>query len=226
MYKLTILLIVLVVCVAPGFAQSGSTDQYPKREYFIGISASGSDANEEHHVVVNQTISSFFNRHAGGEHGFEASFIANLNKYVGIKGDFSAYFTNRLIRGGTFESCVGTVCTTSTQDFKADSQAVYFMGGPEIKARNHTRVTPFVHALAGIVRSRTDFSTAGAVTLSDHSTDTGFSMAFGGGLDIRASKRISVRAMMDYNATYLKESDLGSRDRQDHVRLSLGILFH
>jgi hypothetical protein len=50
-------------------------------------------------------------------------------------------------------------------------------------------------------------------------------MAFGGGLDIRASKRISIRAMMDYNPTFLRGSE-DSSERQDHVRLSLGILFH
>lgn len=226
MYKATLLLFVFVGCASSASAQSGADDQYPKREYFIGYSASGSLGEKEPIVVVNQTISSFFNEHAGGNKGFEVSFIGNLNKYVGIKGDFSAYFTNRRISGGTFESCVGAVCTTSTQDFNVDSKAAYFMGGPEIKGRNNSRFTPWVHALAGVVRSRSDFSTAGAITFSDRATDTGFTMAFGGGLDIRASKRVSFRGMIDYNPTFLKPSDLGSRERQDHVRLSLGILFH
>jgi opacity protein-like surface antigen len=226
MRRTTIVLIAIVGFASSVLAQSGSSEQYPKREYFLGVSASGSVDNDKSVVAVNQSISSFFNEHAGGTAGFQASFIANLNKHVGIKADFAAYVNNRLISGGNFQSCVGTVCTTSTQDFNVDSKALYFMAGPELKGRNHTRLTPFVHALAGIVHSRSEFRTTGALTFSDHTTDTGFSMAFGGGLDIRASKRVSIRAMMDYNPTFLKESDLGSRERQDHVRLSLGILFH
>ena len=62
--------------------------------------------------------------------------------------------------------------------------------------------------------------------LSDKASETGFTMAFGGGLDIRASKRISIRSMIDYNPTFLKGSEIDSRSRQDHVRLSIGILFH
>jgi len=100
------------------------------------------------------------------------------------------------------------------------------MAGPEIKGRNHTRFTPFAHALFGLVNSHSEFSTSGTLNLSDQSSDTGFTMAFGGGLDVRASKRISIRAMMDYNPTFLKGSDINSRERQDHARLSLGIIFH
>jgi opacity protein-like surface antigen len=226
MRRTTIVLIAIVGFACSVFAQSSSADQYPKREYFLGLSASGSVGNDKPVIAVNQRISSFFNEHAGGTNGFQASFIANFNKYAGIKGDFSAYVNNRRIGGGYFQSCVGTVCTASTQDFNVDSKALYLMAGPELKGRNHTRFTPFVHAQAGIVHSRSEFSTSGTLSFSDQTTDTGFSMAFGGGLDIRASRRVSIRAMMDYNPTFLKESDLGSRERQDHVRLSLGILFH
>jgi opacity protein-like surface antigen len=229
MYKATLLLLIMVGCVTHAFAQSSSntaTDQYPKVEYFVGYSASGT-FNEEKPVAVNsQKISPFFNTHAGGTTGFEASVIGNLNRYVGIKGDFSIYSNNRQPTGGTFTSCVGTACTTSIQDFKLDSRAAYFMGGPEIKGRNQTRFTPYVHALFGLVNSRTHFSTSGTLNLSDKTSETAFAMAFGGGLDIRASKRISIRTMMDYNPTFLRGSAIDTRERQDHVRLSLGIIFH
>ncbi len=227
MYKPTLLLLLLVGCTTLTFAQSSSsTDETPKVEYFVGYSASGRLGEGEPLVINNQNVSTFFNDQAGGPNGFEASVIGNLNKYVGIKGDFSMYFNNRQLRGGTFTSCVGTVCTSSIQDYKVNSRAAYFMAGPEIKGRNRTRVTPFAHALFGLVHSRTEFSTSGTFTLSDSASDTGFTMAFGGGLDIRASKRISIRAMMDYNPTFLNGSNINSSERQDHVRLSLGILFH
>jgi Outer membrane protein beta-barrel domain len=228
MSKATLLLLLTICCAPLAFAQSsGSTDQTPKVEYFVGYSVSGYVDEESSPLVVNnQRISAFFNDQAGGPAGLEASVIGNLNKYVGIKGDFSMYFNNRQVRGGTFQSCVGATCTTSIQDFKVNSRAAYFMGGPEIKGRNRTRLTPFAHALFGLVHSRTEFSTSGTLNLSDEAADTGFAMAFGGGLDIRASKRISIRAMLDYNPTFLKGSEIDSRERQDHVRLSLGILFH
>lgn len=227
MYKAILLLILMMGCAPLAFAQSSSSsDQHPKVEYFVGPSASGYFDEEKSLVVINQKISPFFNDQAGGTTGFEASIIGNFNRYVGIKGDFSMYFNNRSAKGGTFRSCIGTLCTESIQDFKVNSRAAYFMGGPEIKGRNHTRFTPFAHALFGLVNSRSEFSTTGAISLSDKASETGFTMAFGGGLDIRASKRISFRAMMDYNPTFLKGSEIDSRERQDHVRLSLGILFH
>ena len=227
MSKATLLLLLTAVCVPAAFAQSNSsTDQTPKVEYFVGYSASGSINEEKSLVINNQKFSPFFNDQAGGPVGFEASVIGNFNRYVGLKGDFSIYINNRHLKNGTFTRCVGTACTTSIQDYKVDSRAAYFMGGPEIKGRNHTRFTPYAHALFGLVHARTEFSTSGTFNLSDKVSATAFTMAFGGGLDIRATKRISVRAMMDYNPTFLKGSEIDSRERQDHVRLSLGILFH
>ena len=229
MYKATLLLLLIIGCSTFTLAQnssSNSADETPKVEYFVGYSASGRLGEGEPIVVNNQNFSPFFNDQAGGPVGFEASIIGNFNRYVGIKGDFSIYANNRQLRGGTFTSCVGTVCTSSIQDYKTNSRAAYFMAGPEIKGRNRTRLTPFAHALFGLVHSRTEFSTSGTFTISDKASETAFAMAFGGGLDIRASKRISVRTMIDYNPTFLNNSGFDSRERQDNVRLSLGILFH
>jgi len=217
----------MIGCATLVVAQSNSSsaDQYPKVEYFVGYSASGYLDEKRPVVVNNQNFSPFFNDQAGGPKGLEASVIGNFHKYLGMKGDFSIYFNNRRLQGGTFTSCVGTACTTSVQDYRINSRATYFMGGPEIKGRNRTRFTPFAHALFGLVNARTEFSTSGTFNISDKASETGFAMAFGGGLDIRASKRVSIRAMMDYNPTFLKGSAIDSRERQDHVRLSLGIIF-
>jgi hypothetical protein len=48
-------------------------------------------------------------------------------------------------------------------------------------------------------------------------------MGLGGGLDIRASDRVSFRAMVDYNPVFVNDSTSGTRD---FVRFSLGVLFH
>jgi hypothetical protein len=48
-------------------------------------------------------------------------------------------------------------------------------------------------------------------------------MGLGGGLDIRATKKVSFRGQMDYNPVFVRDSSRGTRDL---VRISLGVLFH
>jgi len=99
-----------------------------------------------------------------------------------------------------------------------------FLAGPEFKARNSTRFTPFAYALAGVAHTSASFTSPGpTVNLLFKRSDNSFAMALGGGLDIRASQRVSFRASMDYNPVFLNDSLSGTRD---FVRLSLGVLFH
>ena len=68
------------------------------------------------------------------------------------------------------------------------------------------------------------FTTPGpAFNLDLKKSDNGFAMGLGGGLDIRASERVSFRALMDYNPVFVNDSTSGTRD---FFRLSLGVLFH
>ena len=104
------------------------------------------------------------------------------------------------------------------------------MAGPELKAPNHTRFTPFGHALFGVVVSRAKFEVTGPLfSHSDSATATGFAMLFGGGLEDRITDRISVRATVDYSATFINmpgEMDAGSNSLRNHIRVSYGVLFH
>ena len=214
----------VVCCCLPTFAQTTDPGQYPKAEAFVGYSANGYFVNESSIAAVNQSISSFFSDRAGGNKGFETSVSRNLNKYVGLKGDFSTYFN--LIRGRAGTLCVNSDCSTG-EDFNIRSRAFYLMGGPEIKARNHTRLTPFAHSLFGLARSRSEFKTINSrFNYADSHTRTGFAMAFGGGLDIRTAGRFSIRSLIDFVPTFLGDADPKESGRQKHVRLSLGILFH
>jgi hypothetical protein len=103
------------------------------------------------------------------------------------------------------------------------------MAGPEIKGRNRTGFTPFARALFGGVASHASFSTSGpALTHSDSDTRTGFVIDFGGGLDVRINNRFSIRGTADYTGVFLKDladSDSGSGSLQNHLRLSLGVVF-
>lgn len=215
MRKIILLTIMLVCCVSWALAQKPAGDEYPKVEIFVGFSAVGEANSDE--------VGADF----GANQGFQASLIRNFNKYVGIKGDFSFHFDTDSGQGLFTQPCTTPPCSSITQDFTLKSRLYNFLVGPEIKARNRTRLTPFAHALFGAAHGNIRLQTSGAgVSFSSSSTDTGFAMAFGGGLDIRATRRFGFRAMMDYNPTFIGETVAGGRSRLDHVRLSLGILFH
>jgi opacity protein-like surface antigen len=198
-------------------AQSPTPAEYPKFEFFAGYSALGETGSRVISLGPNASV--------GGDYqgqGFETSIIRNFNKHIGIKGDFSFHFNNESSRG-PIAACT-PVCTTVTQDFQLKTRVYNFLAGPEFKARNSTRFTPFVHALGGFAHTSATFTTPGPTHIfSVKRSDNSFAMALGGGLDIRASKRVSFRAMMDYNPVFVNDSTTGTRD---FFRFSLGVLFH
>ena len=208
---------VLIYSGAFAFAQNTSKDDYPRFEVFIGYSALG-----ENPKPIRLSATGSVSRGYATPDGFEISVIRNFTRYIGLAGDFSAHFKN-ISERGLVTNCNPT-CVTATQDFQLKTRVYNFLAGPEFKARNSTRFTPFAHVLVGAGHTSANFTTPGpAFTLSLKSSDTSFAMALGGGLDIRATKRASVRAQMDYNPVFVRGSTGG---RRDLVRLSLGVLFH
>ena len=209
--------IVLMCASASASAQGTTSGDYPKVEVFAGYSALGETGSRVISLGPNASV--------GGDYegqGFETSIIRNFSKRFGIKGDFSAHFNNESNRG-PIAACT-PVCTTVTQDFQLKTRVYNFLAGPEFKARNSTRFTPFVHALGGFAHTSATFTTPGPThILFLRRNDNSFAMGLGGGLDIRASNRVSFRAMMDYNPVFVQDSTGG---RRDFVRFSLGVLFH
>jgi opacity protein-like surface antigen len=221
--RLFAIMLVLANCALPMVAQSERGD-YSNLEFFAGYSANGYFVNESSVTAVNQKISLFFSDRAGGDKGFEVSMSRNLKRYFGLKGDFSTYFETLHGQSGTI--CQGVACTTG-QSFKVPLRSSYFLAGPEFKFRNASRLTPFAHALAGVVRSNAKFATTGpGVSFSDSNAQTGFAAAFGGGLDLRVSRRIGFRTMLDYTPTFLSEADPAESGPQHHVRITVGIVLH
>src|SRR4030095_14278270 len=209
----------LLLCSAlVGSAQGTKTDEYPKFEVFVGYSAFGEANSRGISFGADRRITGDY----GTNTGFEASLIRNFSKHFGIKGDFSAHFNDESGRG-PITACTPT-CTTVTQDAQLKSRVYNFLAGPEFKARNRTRVTPFAHVLAGVAHTSANFTTPGPTfNLRLEKSDNSFAMALGGGLDIRASKRVSFRGVLAYNPVFVKDSVMRTRD---FVRLSLGVLFH
>lgn len=209
----------LLICSGTlALAQNASKDQDPKVEIFTGFAALGENPRE-----IKFGAGRSIGRGYATPTGFEISVVRNWTRHIGLKGDFSAHFKNDNERG-VLTNCAPT-CTTATQDFQLKTRVYNFLAGPEFKARNSTRFTPFAHVLAGVAHTSADFTTPGPTfNLLLKRNDTGFAMAVGGGLDIRATKRVSFRGQMDYNPVFISDSTSGGR--RDFVRISLGVLFH
>jgi len=215
--RLTFCTTLLLGSALLGSAQSPTPNEYPKVEVFVGYSALGESGSRAISFGPNASVSGDYE----GQ-GFETSIIRNFSKHWGIKGDFSASFNNESSRGPV-SGCT-PVCTTVIQDFQLKTRVYNLLAGPEFKARNRTRFTPFVHALGGFAHTSATFTTPGPTNiLFLRRNDTSFAMALGGGLDIRASKRVSFRALMDYNPVFVRDSTVGTRD---FFRFSFGVLFH
>ena len=215
MFKTILIGTIIIACASIAAAQS----DYKKFEFFGGYSHNridtgiGDDDPDLGDIIDERE----------GFHGFEVSATGNLTRYVGIKGDFSGHFKTR-------EFPFGSIAAPNAR-VQLESRLFNFLGGVQIKD-NSTEGTfkPFAHALVGVAHARNgvDFNAdvCAAVFPSPCPTDfteseTGFAGAFGGGIDIRASDRISIRAIqVDYNPTRLFDST------QHNFRIGVGIVFH
>ncbi len=172
------LTIITSVCA---FAQTA--DDYNKNEFFVGYS------NQQ----VDRGNYDNFN-------GAEGSYVRNVSRYFGIKGDVSGSFRN-----DSFESSIQIGTTTTT--FRGENKdSIYnFLGGVQVKDNaSKSRFKPFGHALAGVAHYRSKFesSTNNTNVFGGTFKETGFSAAVGGGLDIKINDRFDFRAIQaDYNPT-------------------------
>ena len=208
--------VALMFLTSQALAQKPSPDEFPKFEIFAGYSALGE--NQKPISFGNSIVPHGYASPAG----LEISLIRNFNRHVGLKADFAAHFNDENGRGNVI--VCDPACTTASQTIQFRSRVYNFLAGPELKARNHTRFTPLVYALGGLGHTHTRFNTPGPtfnLLLSKSTND--FAMALGGGLDLRATKRTSIRGSIDYNPIFMSDSSGGTRNL---VRLSVGVLFH
>lgn len=194
------------------FANGQSSNDYHKNEVSAGYS------HQFFHVPSRDDLI-----------GFDVSVVHNLSRFFGVKGDFSAGFRRRT---ATFAINNGTGIVTSPQ-FEVNNSLYNLLGGIQIKDNRNegSRFRPFAHALVGFAafRSKSDLSALSStfcaqnniVCSNTRSTSSGIAAAFGGGLDIRASKRISIRAIqVDYNPTHTNGYT------QNNIRVGVGLVFH
>src|SRR6185436_202272 len=169
--------------------------------------------------------------------GFELAITRNFHKYVGAKFDYSLH-----LREDNFTRTLasGTVDTTVQN----------FLGGIQVKNNMEDGPTfkPFGHALFGVAVQKVDVDSPQLPALFGindfHTNETSFSMAFGGGLDIKLNNKIDIRVVqIDWNIIKRGDQQTGivlaptpfqtvgtpffiPGTRQDNLRLSIGIVIH
>lgn len=101
-------------------------------------------------------------------------------------------------------------------DFGVSTSLITYLFGPKFAYHGAGRVTPFAQALFGGAHANEAF-------IGITATQNAFSMALGGGIDIRATRHFAFRAVQ---AEYLmtKFTD-GSNNRQNNARVSIGIVY-
>ena len=199
------------------FVPAVSAQVYPAGEGYMGFSL----YNNEYGII----------RHNSPGLQFDLGY--NAARYLRLVGDFGAQFHST------------SIVWTNGKKAEADSYQVLF--GPELRARNRTRLTPFVHGLAGVglrsyvVPTGNWICTGSFIPNCYHETfsvarDVGFAWAAGGGLEWSVHPNVSVRLIQfDFVRTKLSRDNLGFSPAQgqfpnlngwqDNYRFSFGITF-
>lgn len=194
-------------------------DDYKKGEFFVGYSNNQVDTGIPSGEIPGNPIDKreSFN-------GFNASGVVNFSKYFGLKADVSGTYRN-----DNFGVSVGNGSNSASVSFDADSSLYNVLGGVQVKNNSSERkVKPFAHALVGAgigrIKVKNINCSVGEVDCnflnSIGGRETGLAGAFGGGLDIKLSNQIDLRAVqVDYNPIRF------DRLTQHNVRIGIGIVF-
>lgn len=218
-----LILLFCITMLSSIFTLAQTADDYHKVEGSVSFSNNQIDTGVSDD---NEDLRDFFDDREGFN-GVEGSVVGNFNRYVGIKGDFSAHFKE-------FGIDVPRVGTTPNTRFNVDASVYNFLGGVQVKdnSKDGARFRPFAHALIGAAHRRTKLDNSFFTSaycqqvgvdcqggFSD--SETGFAAAIGGGIDIKASRRFSIRAVqVDYNPTRFGGAT------QNNFRFGVGVVFH
>ncbi len=217
--KRIILLTILVLAFVSASQAQGSND-YHKWDIYGGYSLNRIESNLSQASFTSssgtQTFTNLCSAATGQQigpnsqkffctrrnaNGLEGSVTYNVSRYVGIQGDFTAHFKST--------SYLDTFTPPGVKQTLANQERLYnVLGGIQIKDNSKSkRVKPFAHALAGFAR----YTNRQAQTLDlfpqfnfvIQDRDTSFALKVGGGLDIKAGKRIDIRLIsFDYNPVF------------------------
>ncbi|HEV2178142.1 MAG TPA: outer membrane beta-barrel protein [Terriglobia bacterium] len=148
--------------------------------------------------------------------GWEGSVTGNFNRSFGLEADFSQHYATP-----------PAVPANGNSFFGPHSNGFTFLFGPHFAFRAIPRVNPFVHFLVGGTRGTATFE--GPIPICQvvppfpppaPRTQTSFTTAAGGGVDVKATRFIWIRVIQ---VDYLRQ--FFSNDGQNNVRVSAGIVF-
>jgi peptidoglycan-associated lipoprotein len=150
--------------------------------------------------VRASTVVTGFNMHGGN-----ASLAVNLNRWLGIVGDFGYHTTDFIPPTG----------------FKLNVASYTF--GPRITFHRGDRLNLFAHSLAGVGHASGTLYTAGFTQgTAPPSSQNDFALVTGAGVDLNVAPRWAIRAVQaDWMFTTFPN---GASNRQHNLRLTFGIV--
>jgi len=150
-------------------------------------------------------------------HGFNVGIGYNFKRWLAGVADIS----------GTYNS------QDATSLAPASHEHIYsYLFGPRLYPLGHRKLTPYVHGLVGVASYNVETPAAiidGEPVPAFSQTDTDFSFALGGGLDLSLGKHFSIRlGQFDYQQTRALHSDAVlsgvAPDNQNNFKYSAGIV--
>ena len=236
MKKLTLIVILMLLTASIAAAQD-----FPRFEVFGGYSLQkigGSDINELYDAWAHDSWEPYNPSTSKWlKNGFVASATINAKSYFGIEAAFQynkgTMFEYNYTGDYIYEPLA--VAPQYSESGKQKGSIFTFMAGPHFAARGNDRITPFAHALFGFSRANLTASAScmeGGVDCSSDlldylleyeafvdDSDTGFAMAFGGGLDVNVNQHFGIRLIQaDYVAMTFEDVTL------QNINLAFGVV--
>lgn len=210
MKKTFLIFSLLIFCASVSSAQ---TDEISKGEFFAGYSINRIDVGSSGDADIDDALGEGRNFQ-----GFNVSGVYNVSKYFGLKADVSGHYKN-----------FGASVPGFTNQPQINASLYNVLGGVQVKNNSkERRIKPFAHALVGVGVTKAKLNDSfcreafGTTCPAEfRESENALAMAFGGGLDIRASRRVSFRVFqVDYNP--LRKNG----ETVNNVRFSFGIVLH
>jgi len=150
--------------------------------------------------------------------GGSTSVAFNLNRYLGLVGDFGGFNETRLLL-----ATGNPPSATDTYNAVQAGTVFTYMAGPRLSFRKYDRVTPFAQVLFGGIRASQEAICKACTPLLP--VENAFAMTAGGGLDVRVHHRLAIRIIQaEYLMTRFENLTTGTNALQNNIRLSAGIV--
>ncbi len=210
-----LVLVVSVICVWTLLAAAAMAQENRKWEVFGGFSYFRVETAPELDVFGVAHINTL---------GWHASFSEYPLDWLGGTCDFSGFYGRPTITVPANYIAPGNPPTNLNLDNSVNSSTYTAMFGPSFASRRNPNVKAFTHILLGVVREDVSLTSKGEILAgtSVRGSDTTFGFAVGGGVDFKITNLVAVRGQADWIRSTFKD---GGDDRQNHVRVSMGLVF-